>query len=416
MLRFYYGWFVVAAAMLTNMLLIGITYSSFGLFVIPVSQEFGLSRADMNMALVLVQAGTALTAPLMGRMLDRLPIRPILVGCAIGVGLCLAFIGMTSSLWVVMALLLLPYPLFLHGAGIQSMNVLLVRWFRLQRGRAVTLATLGMSFGSLFVPPVLGALIEGWGWRTALLMAGGGAVVLLVPLFLLIRVQPGPDDIESAAPVPMANLPQDEPAPGQRYGIISILRMPVFWTISASVGFSVAVVSTMLASLVPLAVGKGLSTIEAATLISGMAMGGLTVKLLVAAIGDRFERNVLLAGLFVLTGAVCGCLIFAQSYWALLGTAIALGISSPITPVFYALLADRFGRESFGTAMGIMFLTNAIVGAGGFRLAGEIFDRTGSYDLMLVIFGIGELVAAAILILGRNHDRKLEARKRAARA
>lgn len=71
MRRIYYGWFIVAASMLIYMLIIGSTFSVFGLFVQPVSEEFGLSRADMNTGLILLNLGNAALAPFIGQILGE---------------------------------------------------------------------------------------------------------------------------------------------------------------------------------------------------------------------------------------------------------------------------------------------------------------------------------------------------------
>lgn len=68
----YYGWTIVGVSMLIGGLVVGLTFSAFGLFVTPVSEEFGLSRADMNTALIIRNIGSAAMAPLIGRLVDKM--------------------------------------------------------------------------------------------------------------------------------------------------------------------------------------------------------------------------------------------------------------------------------------------------------------------------------------------------------
>src|SRR3954467_13277892 len=67
----YYGWWVLAATAAIEMLTIGSTSYSAGLFVLPLEREFSLSRAAANSPLPISFVGAALTAPLAGFLLDR---------------------------------------------------------------------------------------------------------------------------------------------------------------------------------------------------------------------------------------------------------------------------------------------------------------------------------------------------------
>ena len=70
-----YGWFMVGVSMLLLLLTVGPTSYAFGLFVLPVSEDLGLSRADINTGLILLNFGMAALAPFVGRLLDRTSIR-----------------------------------------------------------------------------------------------------------------------------------------------------------------------------------------------------------------------------------------------------------------------------------------------------------------------------------------------------
>src|SRR5262249_61333748 len=95
--RVYYGWFIVASSVVVLTLLLGSTYHAFGVFVLPVSEDFGLSRAQTNTALILFSIGNAIWAPIVGQMLDRLPIRPIMLSGALLIGASLVALGYSHS-------------------------------------------------------------------------------------------------------------------------------------------------------------------------------------------------------------------------------------------------------------------------------------------------------------------------------
>src|SRR5262249_14959998 len=93
----YYGWWIVASSVVVLTLLLGSTYHAFGVFVLPVSEDFGLSRAQTNTALILFSIGNAIWAPIVGQMLDRLPIRPIMLSGALLIGASLVALGYSHS-------------------------------------------------------------------------------------------------------------------------------------------------------------------------------------------------------------------------------------------------------------------------------------------------------------------------------
>src|SRR5882757_4147300 len=99
-MRIYYGWIIAAAGMCTYTLLIGATFNAYGLFVVPVSQDLRLSRADANTGLILMNLGGAVTAPFLGRVLDRIPARLVMMISAVFFGSSFVVLAKTDSLWL----------------------------------------------------------------------------------------------------------------------------------------------------------------------------------------------------------------------------------------------------------------------------------------------------------------------------
>src|SRR5882757_8253294 len=93
----YYGWFVLAASAISEMLVQGATSYSAGLFVLPLQAEFHISRADANSSILILFLGAIVMVPLAGRALDRLPVRPLVVIGALIFGGALAGIALSHS-------------------------------------------------------------------------------------------------------------------------------------------------------------------------------------------------------------------------------------------------------------------------------------------------------------------------------
>jgi MFS family permease len=404
--RVYFGWYIVAIAVLVNTALIGTTYSIFALLVLPVSTEFNLSRADMNTTLILLMVGNTVFAPFIGRMVDRFPLRRIMIGFAILYGVSLAGLGVSSSPLVSAAIVVAPLSAALLGSGTLTMTVLVGRWFVAQRGRALALAALGLSTGGFIVAPAAGLLIGQVGWRLTLVSLAAAGTVLTIALALVVRDRPAPGESESgevtiAAPDRGADAPKCTPAK-----VSTLLTNPRFWAISVSTALAASIVQGVSISIVPLALENGMSMLRATTLVSAAAGASIAGKLLLSVIADKVDRFLLLTVMFLLGSVVNALLLTGTGYYMLLGCAVFLGLATgAMMPAFYALLADQFGIENFGTVRGMSVPIFSVINAVALRFAGEIYDRTGNYDVLFMAFVGAELLAAVLIFASRSPAR-----------
>lgn len=395
--RVYYGWCIVAIAVLANMLVVGATYSAFGLFVLPVSAEYQLSRANMNTALILLNLAAAVMAPLIGRMLDRFPAKRIMMVCALLLGASLTALGLSQSVWLSAAFMTLPLAAGVNGAAGLTMNVLVARWFVAQRGRAMALSVVGLSLGSVLVTPLVGVLIETYGWRTALMAVGVAEAGLLLLLATFVRERPRADEVEGGRRAPAAAV-SAKPAAAPPVGpmaVGAILRMPQFWSIALSAALGMGMAQALTVSVVPLALDEGMTMLQATSLVSLIGLAAIASKLLLAVVADKVDRVVLLSGLFILGALLNAALLASEGYAMLVACALLMGVTiGTLAPLVWTLLADRFGAASFGTVRGLSAPISSLMGAASVRFAGEVFDRTGGYDLMFASFIGAQLLAA----------------------
>jgi MFS family permease len=403
-IRPYYGWYVVVLAALVFTVITGSTYAIFGLLVIPVSAEFDLSRAEINTAVICLNLGSALIAPFIGRLLDRVPARRIMLVSGVLFGGSLMALGQSRWLPGSALIILLPLSVGLIGSGTLTMSVLIARWFTFHRGRAMTLAMVGASLGGLTIAPVAAWLIEREGWRATLTLLGLVMTVLLVALALAIRERPGPDDVEAgAAPGAVPPTVNQHGAPGHPLAVPEILKMPLFWTVGLAAALGMAVPQALGVSLVPLVLERGFSTMQGASLIAASGTSAILGKFAMAVLADRIDRSWLLAMLIAMAIVPALGLVYGKTFAAMIALAVVLGLTaSVIAPIFFTLLADRFGLTNFGTVRGIMAPVTATMGAIGVRFIGEMHDATGNYDLGFQILSGAAILAALLMLASRR--------------
>lgn len=401
-MRFYYGWNIVGISLVLQMLTVGATMNTFGMYVVEASKDLGLSRADANTGLILISAGMALFSPFVGRALDIFPVRRIMVAGALLFGASFVILGLSHKVWLSALALAVPLPLGIACVGHLAATTVLARWFTAQRGRAMALSMVGMSLGTVVMAPTIGLLIKNMGWRECLIVLGAVFTVIFLVLVPFMRERPGPSEVE---PVP-ARARQAVAAPPQASGkpltVTDILRMPIFWVLSLSVALALSVLQTVAASIVPLAQEGGISVTKASTLLMVLGVMSLLGKLLLAVIGDRIDRVFALMAIFLFQGFACAMLLVGSSFGLLLFCSALQGLcAAAISPVFMALLADRVGSASFGTAQGAAALAMAICSMAMLRIGGEIYDRTGSYHIMFMVFTGISLLAALLVFASK---------------
>ena len=398
----YYGWRVVFLSIIIYILVFGSTVSSFSLYVVPVSAELGLTRAEMNTAFVLINAGSAVWAPFIGRALDRYSLRLILAISGLLMGIGFITLSLSHTMWLSALALGIGVAIGLDGAAMLTMTVLVARWFKVQRARAMTISVMGQALGKVIMPIPTALLIESYGWRMTLIVI---AVVILIVLLLaavFLRDHPRPDEREPGADV-SAELGQAEA--GAETSLASptyFLALPRFWLIAVGIALTFTISGTLAISMVPLGLDYGLSMTQAAAMASTYAGAALAAKFVLAVFADKVDRFTLIVGLLL-----AGVPLFAgfflvhgpiQVFVYIVVVGFSVGGFAALYPV---LQADVFGMASYGTVRGLMIPIQSVCVALGAFGAGWIHDLTGRYDALFAVFAVAQAIVTVMIRLAR---------------
>jgi sugar phosphate permease len=388
--RGFHGWRIVAVAMLAQLAAVGCTSSIYGLYVEPVSDEFGASRMSIGLGLTLIFLVSAVLAPAIGYWLDKGSIRNIMTlgGLLLASGLTL--LGSAAELWQMMLIIA-----FLLGAGFTTLgplpsNKVVTNWFMQKRGRALGIAAMGTSLGGFLLPPIAALLIREVGWRGSLSILGGAVALVILPTVWTVIVN-RPEEIgqtlDGAAAV-------DSDAAGGVEGradaaalseaaeisMGQVARNRSFWGIGLAVAF-LSTAGIMFITHFPAHASElKIEATTAALVLSCNAGAGVAGKLVYGFLADRIDKRLLLWSVSAVAGGAWLLFLDSTTVPRMLVVGFVLGFGAGGTlPLWNALIGSCFGRQALGRVMGLMGLILLPFVMIAPPLGGYVFDQTGSY-------------------------------------
>lgn len=407
--RLYYGWWIVAAGFVSTMLAIGSTTYSFGLFVAPLAQEFGLSRADANGGFIFLLIGFAVWGPLIGRLMDRWPARLIMIGGAALFALGAGALALLQSPLMMGLAVLGPVSLGTVACGALAANTLTARWFSAHRGRAMGLLAIATSAGGFVVPPLAALLMEALGWRGAIAALGGIVfVVALLCIGLIVRDRPAdlgllPDGLPASSAATAAAAGHDE----RGWTLPQLLGARNFWLIALGAGILLAADQALLASMIPYGIDAGFGAQRAALLVSCLTFSAIFGKFVIGLLADRVDKRWLFCAVAACNLSFLAVLLSGPGLATLMIACSVIGLAIGGTyPLWMTLTADCFGAKSFGVVMGTMNFVVMPFSIAAIRFIGEVFDRSGRYDFAFQVFFGTAFVAAALILAVRVPQRR----------
>lgn len=413
--RWYYGWALVITLGVTATVSYGILSYGFAVFITPMGQELGWSKAQITGAFSISQLVLGVSAIPLGRWVDRRGARALMTAGSVLATILLVAWSRVQSLeafyliWAVMGVALaavLYEPAF----------AVVATWFRDGRGRALTLLTFIGGFASVIFVPLTTALVSRFGWRSALVwLAAILAVLTAVPHALVLRRRPAdlglvPDGgaLASSSGGTDSPLAAGHSAPNEPFlsPTAAVRSRPFRWL---AVAFALAALSSTVVTvhLVPLLLERGFSPAFAGGAMGVLGLMALPGRLIFTPLGDRLPRAAVTASIFVLQIPALAAVLVSESALAVWVFVVLFGAGfGAITPARAALLADRFGHANYGSISGVLALLIAFarsvapIGASLLYEASRAAGVLAGYDavlaaLLLVTAGAAVAVLAS---------------------
>lgn len=378
------GWRIVLGCALAGGAGIVLLFFTFNMFVLPLSQELGVSRGEIGSIQALIVTG-ALGAVVIGRAIDSLGIKPIYIGSALiviaGQILAVLFASTITHLAITIALL--------GFFGVGTTGLVTTRpinaHFRKYRGRALGLVATGVSVFAVIAPQVLEPMIESYGWRGGFLALAGFMALVGIPAVAFI--------------VPAsASRAQTLEARGARTDW-SFMRARDFQLMAGSMIAMGLATAGFVGQLSPIVQEEGFDAGVGAAAVSAFAIGQFIGRLGGGWLLDHFRAQTVALVFTIIPGS--GFLLFLltdQLLWAAILAATMIGLQQGVElDLFAYFVARRFPIAQYGTIYGTLGGFSWIGNGIGIVGIGLLHDRLGNYELAQGI-GMVALTLGAFLI------------------
>ena len=331
---------------------------------------------------------SAATLPFIGRIVDTLTIARVclLIGPALAIGALMLSFG-TS----IVALAAAIYLLRLFGQGMMTHTAMTAmgKWFAANRGRAVSLATIGLQVGEAILPAVVLGVSALLGWRGAWIVIAVGIAFVATPIiWRLMRDERVPQG-EASGPSGFT----------RHWTRAEVLRDPLFWLVCVGVlvppfaGTSIFFHQDYLMQLngwSPSLYYGSFALMAATTFVFALATGWAV---------DRFSAVRLLPVFFVPLGLSCVVLGTFDQSWAVPVGMFLLGTSYGISGTLLgAAWPEMYGTRHLGAVRSTVTAMMVFLTAAGPGATGLLIDRGVPFPQQLQVIG-GYCFAVTLVML-----------------
>ena len=398
-MKIFYGWHIVAAAVVIQLLVAGLLNQAFGVYVAVLSEEKGWSKTVLSGGAALISLEAAFLGPLLGWLIDRFGTRALVQFgvCAFGLGfVALSQIDSITGFYLSLFVIAVGSSL----CGYFPLTVTVIRWFRRLRTRALSCLSLGVTLGGLLVPIVAWSM-QVYGWRATAMASGVLSFAVGILLARMIRRAPSEiGEIEDGSASSVLSQGAEVPGPqvDRDFSAAEAIRTPAFWFLGLGHGFALLLLAAVnVHAISHIKESLGYSVAQASLVITLMTLAQGVGLLLGIVAGDRWNKRKVSAACML--GHMVGVLMltFAVHPIFLVGFAIFHGLSWGLRgPLMHAIRADYFGVRAIGMILGVSAFITSLGQVAGPLIAGALADLTGNYRAgfvtMALIAGAGSVM------------------------
>jgi MFS family permease len=391
--RFYYGWVVLGVSTLAMIGTLPGRTQGLGLITEPLLRDLNIGRvafAQINLVATLVGSLFCIG---IGKVIDRAGSRSVLTITALALGLTVLGMSQLSGVLAMLVAVTLT-----RGFGQSALSVvslaMIGKWFRRRLTRAMAIYALAMSIGFMAAFPLVGAVVQSSGWRTAWAMIGLGLVFGLAPIaWIFDRSTPEAIGVE----VDGGGVREDAPEKsGVQATLGDALRSPAFWVFALASSIYGLVASGIGLLNESILVERGFTPEIYYQALAVTAITGLLGNFAAGALAGRTSlRAILVTALLVLATGLAA-LAHVTTVAHVMAQAVAMGVAGGfIMVVFFSFWGRAYGRAHLGRIQGAAQAMTVVASAVGPLFLAMWSEATGSYAMAFYVLAI---VVAALAV------------------
>lgn len=380
----YRGWPLVTGLSVAQLISWGSIFYGFTVFLAPMEQELGWSRANLNFALTLGLLARGFGSFPVGWVIDRYGGRWIMSAGSL----------MASVLFVMWARVETEFEFYLLWIGLgftqaatlyEPVFAVVTRLFPVSYRQRILVITLAGGFASTVFVPFTAWAVAAFGWRDALLLLAGWNFLVCLPVHLFwLRDRANPHRAESEV--------------GSENPVRDALRHPVFWALALCFVCHAAAMSMLIFHLIPMLTEWGWTLPLVVAVYSVIGPAQVAGRVALMAVASRMDARSAGRIVTVMFSVAIAMLMLQPEAAVMLFVAMGTyGAANGImTIVRGTAVPELLWREGYGAVNGLIGLPASVAQALAPTAAALIWQATGGYMAVLwLILALSAAMAAS---------------------
>ena len=406
--KVFYGWYILSIGMVGAFMAAGTSQLFMSIMLKPLTQEFGWSRTAATGA---ITTGTIISGILslpIGRLADKYGPRVLTsLGALIT---AFAFTAFTQfvNLWQFYLIFIVSRAISTNTLSNIVPRTAAVNWFFRFRGRALGLLAMSPALGASVLTIIAQFIMKNHGWRVVFAIFAIGMIVFqAIPAALILRKRPEDfgllPDGERKAAVSITSSTQVGAEEELNWTLRDAIRTSAIWLLSAAIVVALAVNAGIGFHMAAYFTDVGIDSTIAVGAISVYALTGAISNLIWGFLTERLPERLMAATVMIIGAGAILFLHFVRTAAGAYAFAVIFGLSSRGEGILVnIILAQYYGRSSFGAINGFVFPFSMIGLGFGPLISSVSFDLTGSYNAGFNIFIVASLIAATLLWMAKK--------------
>ncbi len=410
---FFYGWMILVWGTIGMLMSIPGQTMGVSVFTESLLLELNVNRDQLSIAYMLGTIGSAFLLPWIGRLYDRVGVRPIAIIAGISLGLVLIYLSQVDRIveylqkepsvaltffFIFLGFMLLRFT----GQGVITMvsRNMMMKWFEQRRGFATGLSNVFVALGFSIAPVVLDSLIVSFDWRMAwIVVAGVVGILFPVLAYFFFRDNPEASGLKADGEYTMSARKKKYYFPVKKqFTLKEVIRSYPFWVFTSILAMQGLYITGFTFHVVSIFDEAGMTKEVAVSVFQPIAFLAVVITLITSYLSDMIPLRYLLLlkgfGAMIGTAGLAFLGKFEYAYHLLItGTGIVSGLFAVLASVTWPRF---YGTRHLGAISSQAVMMTVFASAIGPILFSSSLTFTGSYELAVwICFGIFTVITLA---------------------